>query len=373
MKNITRLLMMNLLCLLAFAAISCAKGESPAISISWYQCLDQKSEFYSSEQAVRIADNVLLYQRNTGGWPSNINMARELTDEEKKQIREDKNKQDSLLDNSATYTQIRYLARVYSATKLERFKEATLNGLDYLFRAQYENGGWPQIYPSPTGYHKFITFNDDAMIGAISLLRDVAEQKPDYQFIDQQRRTKAAATVQKGIECILKCQVIVDGRRTAWCQQYDDKTFEPRPARTFEPVALTTRESVGIIQFLMSIEKPSPQVIQAVQDAVTWLDSVKLSGIRLIVKREAEGRKISDREIVEDETAPPIWSRLYQIGANIPIFGDRDSKVYFSMSDISIERRAGYAWYGYWPSDLLAKGYPAWQKKWAPEKNVLSN
>lgn len=374
MTNITRLLMMILPYLLTVTTVSCAQSKSSTLSISWSQCLNQRPGFYSGDEAIRIADNVLLYQRNTGGWPSNIDMARELTENQKRQVHQDKNKPDSLLDNSATHTQIRYLAKVFNVTKLERFKQPILNGLDYLLQAQYDNGGWPQIYPSPRGYHKYITFNDGAMIGAISLLNDVAEQKPNYQFVDQQRRKKAAAAVQKGIECILKCQIIIDGKRTAWCQQHDEKTFEPRPARTFEPVAITTRESVSIVKFLMSIDKPAPEIIEAVQGAVAWLDSVKLTGIRQIRKPSVSGGEGAlDRIIVKDETAPPIWARLYQSGTNRPIFGDRDGKIYYDMSDISLEQRENYSWYGYWLADLLAKDYPAWQKKWAPEKNVLSN
>ncbi len=359
-------------CLLAGAIVSCAQGKSPALSISWRQCLDQKPEFYSGDQAIRIADNVLLYQRHTGGWPSNINMARELTEEEKRRIREDKNKPDSLLDNYATYTQIRYLARVYNATKLERFRQPILQGLDYLLEAQYDNGGWPQIYPSPDGYHRFITFNDEAMIGAISVLHDVAEKEPDYQFVDEQRHKKAAVAVQEGIECILKCQIVVEGRLTAWCQQHDEKTFEPRPARTFEPVAISARESVGIVKFLISIDNPDPRIIKAVQSAVAWLESVKITGIRQRIIPGTSGETRFDKVIVKDEMAKPMWAHFYQIGTNQPIFGDRDRKVYYAMSEISIERREGYSWYGYWPTDLLAKDYPAWQKKWTPEKNVLS-
>ena len=320
--------------------------------------------WFASDEAVRVADNILLYQRNTGGWPSNIDMARELTDEEKKQIRDDKNKDDALLDNSATHTQVRYLAVVFTATKLERFEQAFYEGLDYILDAQYDNGGWPQVYPSPSGYHKYITFNDDAMIGALSLVRDIAERKSGYQFIDEKRRKRAEDAVKKGIECILKCQIIVDGKRTAWCQQHDEKTFEPRDARNFEPIAITACESVGVVEFLMSIDKPSPEIIGAVRDAVAWLDSVKITGIRQIRKFTTDEERRLDRVIVEDEDAKPIWARLYEIGTNKPIFGDRDSKLYYAMSDISIERREGYAWYGYWPEELLEKDYPAWKEKW---------
>lgn len=354
----------RIILLICLTFISSARSTSQEPAISWFQCLDQKPEFYSSPEAVRIADNVLLYQRDTGGWPSNINMALKLTDEQKEQITTDKSKTNSLLDNGATHTQIRYLVRVYNATKLDRFKQAALKGLDYLFDAQYDNGGWPQIYPNPTGYHKYITFNDDAMVGALSILYEIAENRPEYDFVDQQRRQKAREAAPKGIECILRCQVRVDGRLTAWCQQYDNETLEPRAARKFEPISLSTRETIGIVNFLMSIDKPSPEIIKAVQAAADWLDLVKIKGIRQIRKISYGDQRRLDRVIIEDENAQPIWARLYEIGTNRPVFGDRDGKVYYALSEISLERREGYAWYGYWPKELLAEDYPAWQKKW---------
>lgn len=358
------------ICLSFQALASSAQSTSLEPTISWFQCLDQEPGFYSSDQAIRIADNVLLYQRNTGGWPSNINMALELTDEQKEQIIADKSKVNSLLDNGATHTQIRYLTRVYNATKLDRFKQAALKGLDYLFDAQYDNGGWPQIYPNPTGYHKYITFNDDAMVGALSILYEIAEGKPEYSFVDPQRRQKAKEAAPKGIECILKCQVRVNGRLTAWCQQYDNENLEPRSARKFEPVSLSTRETIGIVKFLISIDKPGPEIIKAIQASADWLDQVKINGIRQIRKITYGDQRRLDRVVIEDENAQPIWARLYEIGTNRPVFGDRDGKVYYAMSEISLERREGYAWYGYWPKDLLAEDYPAWQKKWLSDENL---
>ncbi|MHC4540361.1 MAG: pectate lyase [Planctomycetota bacterium] len=316
-----------------------------------------------------------MYQRSTGGWPANIDMARVLSEKDKAGLGKAKSRKDATLDNRATHTQIRYLARVCDATGLERFQQACLGGVDYLLEAQYANGGWPQASPRKRRpkYSRHITFNDWAMIGAISVLHDIVNKKPSYTFVDEERRKKAEKAVQKGIECILKCQIIVDGKRTAWCQQHDQISFEPKPARSFEPLAITTAESVGIVKFLMSIDNPPPEIIEVVQGAVAWLDCVKLSGIRQVKKPDNSKERGFDRVVVEDEMAPPIWARLVEIGSNRPIFGDRDSKVHYAMSDISSERRTGYTWYGYWPADLLAKDYPAWQKKWAPGKSVVGH
>ncbi len=366
-------MVMGLLCL--FVAVMASGGQGGRKSsavISWKRCLSQREKFYGSDEAIRIADNVLLYQRDTGGWPKGIDMARVLSDDDKALIRGSKNRQDSILDNGATHTQIRYLAKVYNASGLERIRRGFFKGVDYLFEAQYDNGGWPQRYPNPSGYSRYITFNDNAMIGAMSVLRDIAEERGGYTFVDEGRRMKAKEAVRKGIRCILKCQIVVDGRRTAWCQQHDEKTFEPRPARIYEKISICGGESVDIVRFLMSIDNPTEEIIEAIQSAVAWFDRVKITGIQQVNKPDDSERGY-DKVIIKDATAPPLWARFYEIGTNRPIFCGRDGKIKYTMAEIEHERRTGYSWYGRGPADLLARDYPAWQKKWAPKKNVLKN
>lgn len=345
----------------------------PSTSINWNNALKQQPEFYASDEAVRIADNLLLYQRDTGGWPKNIDMAQVLTEQERLALIKQKSEVDSTIDNSATYTQLAYLARVLTAKKQERHRDAFLKGFDYLVKAQYANGGWPQYYPLHTGYYTHITYNDDAMIGVLRLLRDVVKRKPDYTFVDEDRRLKAAKAVEKGIECILKTQVVVDGKRTVWCAQHDEVTLAPAPARKFEPVSLSGYESVGIVKFLMGIDHPNGQVIDAIESAVSWFEKTKINGIRWIEKKDASKLHGFDRVVVHDETAPPLWARFYEIGTNRPIFSGRDSIIKYDVSEIEDERRNGYRWYVNDPAELLSKDYPAWQKKWGRAHSQTSN
>ena len=111
-----------------------------------------------------------------------------------------------------------------------------------------------------------ITFNDDAMIGVMNMLRNIARKESAYAFVDEARRAQAEKSIGKGINCILKCQVVVDGKPTVWCAQHDEHTLAPAPARAYERVGGT--ESVGIVRFLMSIEQPGPDVIRAIDGAV---------------------------------------------------------------------------------------------------------
>jgi PelA/Pel-15E family pectate lyase len=139
------------------------------------------------------------------------------------------------------------------------------------------------------------------MIGVMKLLRDVAAGKPAYTFVDEARRANAARAVEKGIECILKTQVIVNGKRTVWCAQHDEVTLAPAPARKFEVTSLSGGESVGIVRFLMSIKNPSPAVVEAIEAAVAWFEQTQLRGIKWIDNG-------SDRVVVKDSAAGPIWA-----------------------------------------------------------------
>jgi PelA/Pel-15E family pectate lyase len=337
--------------------------RADADTLPWKECLKQPTAWYGSEEAIRIAENVLLYQRATGGWPKNIDMAKPLSEKEQTDIRAEKTKVDSTIDNDTTYTQAAYLARVFAATRQDRFKAPFLKAVDYLLAAQYENGGWPQFYPLRHGYWSHITFNDDAMIGTMSLLREIARKEQPYGIVDEARRARVEQAVQKGTACILKCQVIVKGKRTVWCAQHDEKTLEPAPGRAYEKISLSGGESVGVVRFLMGIDKPTPEEIEAIQSAIAWFEKVKLTGIKIVHKPEAGTPKGYDTVVVPDPTAPPTWARFYEIGTDRPIFCGRDSIVKYNLAEIEYERRNGYAWYVHGADRLLAEEYPAWRKK----------
>ena len=344
-------------------------------SIDWGDALEQSLDWYGGDEAIRVADNVLLYQLESGGWPKNVDMAEVLSEAEKARIRSEQADGETALseatiDNGATYTQLRFLARAYEATGHRRFAESFLRGMDYLLEAQYENGGWPQYYPIREGYFEHITFNDDAMIEAMRLLRDVAGGGVPFAFVDEARRERAAEAIEKGLNVILATQIRVDGRLTAWCAQYDRETLRPAAARTYEHISISGNESVGIVEYLMDIESPSPEVIASVQGAVSWFDRVRLSGIRLDRIDDASAPEGWDRAVVDDSAAPSMWARFYEIGSNCPIFSSRDGIVRCRLREISHERRTGYAWLGYWPADLLEERYPAWQMEWAPDEDV---
>ena len=331
------------------------------LQMRWSSAQNQKPEWYATSEATRIADNVLRWQRKSGGWTKNTDMAVVLSQVEAAKL--DNKPDESTIDNGATYTQLRYLAKVFNATQQTRFKDSFLKGLDYLFAAQYANGGWPQFYPLVKGYYSHITYNDDAMANVLTLLREIERKQPAYAFVDEARRQRAAQAVAQGIECMLKTQVTVAGKLTAWCAQHDEVTLAPAKARAYEHPSLSGSETVGIVRFLMSLERPDARVVTAIESAIAWLKVVQINGFKYYDKRDPALEKGYDRVIEADANAGPLWARFYEIGTNRPIFSGRDSVIKYSVAEIEHERRTGYGWYSNRAADLLTKEYPAWRVK----------
>ena len=356
----------------AFAA-SVALAAPPESPVPWSRALRQPAAFYASAEASRIADNLLLYQHDNGGWVKNTDMSAPLDPAHRAELEEEKTLDGTTLDNASSWTQTEFLCRVYSAAHTARFADAANKGIDYLLAAQYPNGGWPQYYPLRKGYYTHITFNDDAMIGAMTVLRDVADGKPPYAFVDAARRDRARAAVDRGIACILRCQIRENGKPTAWCQQHDETTLAPAPARKFELVGLTGSESVGVVRFLMSLPNPSPAVREAIEGAVAWFERTRITGLRVVRKPAPGTPKGVDVVVESDPAAPPLWARFYEIGTDRPFFSGRDSIKKYSLAEIELERRVGYAWYTPKPAALLATDYPAWRARVRQTKTAKVN
>jgi len=400
MRNMNKNILLSILVLLflntllpgnLYAQIS-NHQSSPIISMEpfgdsmrhWYGIRDngniiqpkQNQARYTETEITKIADNILLYQRTNGGWPKNYDMQAILLPEQVDSLLRTKNQTHTTFDNSTTYTHIEYLAKAYSLTHIEKYKDACIKGISFVLDAQYANGGWPQYFPIEQGnYSRRITFNDGAYIGIMEMLKKIVDRDQNFTFIGNNLRENVKLAYEKGLECILKMQIVDNGQLTVWCQQHDEITLQPAWARAFEPSSICNGESAGIVRFLMSIKKPDQKIINSIQAAVKWFQDSKILNIRVeTVKAPVEKSQYrtysSDRVVVVDPKAPPIWTRYYELETHKPLFCDRDSKFLYSMAEVSRERRVGYAWYTYAPMEVLDK-YPEWQKKWSPEQNVL--
>lgn len=333
--------------------------------------LDRDPAWYASADARAVADNIVSFQTPAGGWGKNQDRSGPprvpgqsyipVDDKGGAHLAQDGGGGWSFvgtIDNDATTTEIAFLARVQAAVpgpQGERYRVALLNGVRYLLEAELPGGGWPQVYPLQGLYHDALTLNDDAVLHAVQVMRDVGSGRGDYAFVPAALRTAAAAAEARGIATILATQVVTGGKRTIWAQQYDPVTRQPIGARNFEPVALATNESAAVLRFLMAQPAPSPAIRQAVADGVAWFAAHGITGVAWAPSSGSEGKRL-----VASPGAGPIWGRFYDPATGKPIFGDRDRSIHDDVNEISVERRNGYSWWGNAGAGV-ANAYAKWR------------
>ncbi len=313
--------------------VSAAEEDLP-----WATYLKNSADWFGTSEATKVADQCIQYQvANEGGWQKGM-----LTSHTGDWAH-------STIDNDATTSQIRFLMRTYNATKQQKYLDCAMRGVDCLFKMQYSNGGWMQCLNTPGTYHAHITLNDAAYIHVLEIMNEMSKKSGDFTAVSDAYAQKAAASLEKGIQCLLDMQISVGGRKTAWCQQHDENTLAPASARAYELPSICTSESAGVITFLYNYAKANPDrkdIVRSVNAAIEWFKKVTLYGIKFVKQGD-------DKVVVQDANADPLWARFYTLDTEVPMFSDRDSKVYYDVAQISQERRTGYAWYGNWGKNII--------------------
>ncbi len=323
------------------------------------------------------ADTVLAYQFPSGGWPKNHQWQRRDIDgreqAERAKLREAMRSTGigSTIDNDATSQEIVFLAKMYALTRDSRYLKSFVDGINYIINCQYANGGWPQFWPSRGSgydhvapYADHITFNDDAMVNVMKLLRDVAEAKSPFDVpeLDGDLRSRSRKSFDKGVQCVLDCQIRKDGKLTVWCQQHDEVTLAPAPARAYELPSFTAHgETVDILMLLMDLPNPSDEVRTSIKAGVEWLEAHALRGVDFEYFTNEDGKR--DRRIVQTGDSSIVnWARYYDLETERPFYCDRDGIKRYDFSEVGYERRNGYSWIGDSPLRVI-KRYQKWLKK----------
>lgn len=162
--------------------------------------LDREAAWYASVEARHIADVIVSFQTPAGGWGKNMDMSKDvrtpgeaftpnnlsrfLTQGDFDAPSEPEWNYVGTIDNDATTTEMNFLAKVIAGASPSggaAYRAAFLHGMDYLFAAQYPNGGWPQVWPLEGGYHDAITYNDDAMTQVVDLMMHAADANCLFQ------------------------------------------------------------------------------------------------------------------------------------------------------------------------------------------------
>lgn len=326
---------------------------------------------YAPTQIREIAANILLFQRDNGGWPKDYDMTAVLTAEQAKLVRDTHANTDTSYDNHNTHPQVDYLARAFARLGEPAHRDACVRGLEFMLASQYANGGFPQWWPKRGEIARRITFNDGVMIGILNVLMDAADRAPHFAWLADREplRARCAEAVARGTACLLKMQIPgADGAPTGWGQQHDEVTLATCGARAFELPCVSPADTAETVRFLMRAARPAPEVVRGIEAAVAWLRKTQLNGIRVervpapraeFVRHDAD----FDVVVVPDAKAPPLWARMIEPGTDRPIFASRDGKKVYSLAEVDRERRTGSGWYVVTPRKLLATDYPQWRER----------
>ncbi|MDR2935851.1 MAG: pectate lyase [Rikenellaceae bacterium] len=319
-------------------------------------------ETLKPEQIDLIGNHLVAYQNQDGGWPKNIDFLAIIDIDSVKRVY---HRPTSTFDNRNIYAQAVYLSEVYKQVPDEKYKQSVIRAIEYILREQRPSGGW-------RGWDvDAITYNDDVMTGLMELLTTVEQGESPFEWTDADLRRRAREARDRALDVTLRCQIVVDGAKTGWCQQHDHTTLEAIGARSFELASLSPPETADILDYLMTIKNPDRRVIEAVTAAAAWLERSKIYGMRVervsIPPEEATNHEYPyDLVVVEDPAARPIWARFCEIGTNRPFMCNRDGIKVYKLSDVVPERRVGYSWYNYSPQKTLDR-YAVWKQVVAAE------
>ena len=324
---------------------------------------------HAESNVMQIADNLLRYQRKDGGWQENQDPLRILDEAEQERIISQNDTTGGSFDNRNIYTQVDYLASAYALTGDARYRDASLRGLEFILSQQIPDcGGWPHTVPARERYHPYVTFADEVTPGVLTTLRGTQDPDSAFGFLDGAMRQRIDESLARGDACLLQLQVRQQGVPTGWAGQYDNLTLQPAQGRKFELPSIMVQETVSTLRYLMRIPQPSPDVIAAIEGGAAWLRKVQLQGLRLETfdapaEKYASYSSSTDRRLVEDAQAPPLWARFYDLQDNSVVLATREGVRVAQYADIPRERRTGYTWYGNWPQNFLDRDYPKWQKR----------
>jgi PelA/Pel-15E family pectate lyase len=316
--------------------------------------------WYAGEEAGHLADSILSFQTPAGGWSKHTGYSHGPRKPGMQWTSQNEPGQSAhyvaTFDNHATTEELTFLANVWRTTKREDCKAAVVRGLDFILAAQYPNGGWPQVYPIEGGYHDDITFNDDAMTHVLEFLRDAATGTPEFALLDETQRHRAADALAAGIRCVVQMQVPKGDQKTVWCAQHDALTLLPAAARKMEPATLSGLESAHVVEFLMSLLHPAPEIVASIESGLAWLEHAKITGL---AKTKVAGKAAY---VTDPASTEVFWARFYNLESGKPVFPGRDGVVYETFEAMSANNRLGYDFYTTLPNSIVANGQKKWRK-----------
>ncbi|MGB1204972.1 MAG: pectate lyase [Chitinophagales bacterium] len=192
-----------------------------------------------------------------------------------------------VFDDHTTTANISFLMNLHQEIKESWLYTAIDKGLEFVMKAQFANGAWPQRFPLRGGYRDFYTYNDGVINNCIALMYKA------HRLYDNSQYLRSAV---QGSDFVLASQLA--SPQAGWGEQYNHD-MQPDWARPFEPPCVCPAVTVHCIGSLLHayLYTKNKKYLQTIPEAIAWLKAA-----------------------VFDEKK---WARHYEIGTNKPFYVPR--------------------------------------------------
>jgi PelA/Pel-15E family pectate lyase len=291
--------------------------------------------------AARNAGDALIYgQLRSGGWTNSIDFEASSRNTAMYRIGKGRGKNYSTLDDGITQEAIRFLLKLDRVEKGKNgpIGEAVKIALEALLKAQFPNGGFPQVWTGPVTprpvmaaqypelqleirvkeYWNHYTLNDGLAGTVAELLIEAHEAYPSEPRYREALRGLG--------DFLLLAQM--PKPQPAWAQQYDEQ-MRPAWARKFEPPAIAGHESQDAIATLLRIHEVTgdAKYLAPIEPAIHYLRTSLLHDGQL--------------------------ARFYELRTNKPLYMDRQYQLTHDDHDVP----SHYGWKGRSKLDALQTRY----------------
>lgn len=296
---------------------------TPTVGLAYLSAYQATGDSFYRDAATEAATALVYGQLKSGGWTNSIDF-----DPKSKSVADYRNgrgrgKNNSSLDDGQTQSAIQLIVKADEALefKNQAIHECAIIALDALLRAQFPNGGFPQVWTGPVeaqptlkasyptydwrtegrikNYWDMYTLNDN-VTGYVAETLTIA-----YQVYDDEKFLNA---LKKLGDFLILAQM--PDPQPGWAQQYN---YEMKPiwARKFEPPGVSGDETQEVIETLMMIARVTGdrKYLEPIPRAAAWLKSSLLP----------------DRQI----------ARYYELKTNRPLYMTRRGDQYTLTYDDS--------------------------------------
>ena len=281
---------------------------TPTVGQCYLRAWKVTGDKFYFDAARDVARALVWGQRRIGGWDHRVDVAH-LTPDAKTSIRKEGR---CTFDDNITQGALKFLIDADSTIDEPWLTEGVELGIAFMIKSQFANGAWPQWYPLRGGYYDYYTFNDNAINDCIDVMLKAHKAYGNDEYL---------ASARRGGDFIIASQL--PGPQAGWAQQYSHD-MKPAWARSFEPpgvcTAVTARNIRTLVQLYLYTK--DAKYLAPIPAAIEWLNE----------------SKIGDN----------LWARLYEVGSNRPIYGDREdgNKVHYDYEKVSLKERSSYGWRG---------------------------